>query len=77
MSIQGAQVVDASEFLKSLDQANETASTLKDGISETDRVAALKAAQKLAQSLEKPAEAVIKMGFSVRVVLNAHPDDIN
>ncbi|KAJ5735868.1 S-adenosyl-L-methionine-dependent methyltransferase [Penicillium malachiteum] len=48
-----------------LNQLSQSADDLKGGLSESERVAAIKAARKLAQSLEKPRDAILKMSYSV------------
>lgn len=57
---------DSKMFVSLVGQVQKIAENFRDDLNEADRVAALAAAQKLVQSLEKPKEAVIKMAFSVR-----------
>lgn len=56
---------DSKMFVSLVGQVQKIAENFRDDLNEADRVAALAAAQKLVQSLEKPKEAVIKMAFSV------------
>ncbi|KAJ5708889.1 hypothetical protein N7493_010223 [Penicillium malachiteum] len=57
-------ITDSNEFLSTLNQLSQSADDLKSGLSESERVTAIKAAQKLAQSLEKPRDAIFKMSYS-------------
>ena len=60
-----ASSTNSSEFIAALNQLSQAVDGAKEGLSEPERVAALKTAQKLAQSLEKPRDAIVKMSFSV------------
>ncbi|KAJ5723589.1 O-methyltransferase [Penicillium malachiteum] len=57
-------ITDLNEFISTLNQLSQSADDLKGGLSESERVAAIKAARKLAQSLEKPRDAILKMSYS-------------
>lgn len=57
---------ESKQFVSLVGQVQKIADNVRDKLSEADRVAALAAAQRLTQSLEKPREAIIKMAFSVR-----------
>ena len=59
------QISDPKQLIVELGKLSQAADTLKHEISETDRVAALKMARQIAQSLEKPREEVLKMSYSV------------
>ncbi|KAJ5609365.1 hypothetical protein N7528_009932 [Penicillium herquei] len=57
-------ILDSNDFISTLNQLSQSADDLKGGLSESERVAAIKATRKLAQSLEKPRDAILKMSYS-------------
>lgn len=59
-------ISEPKEFVSLVGQVQNIADNVRDNLTEADRVAALAAAHRLTQSLEKPKEAIIKMAFSVR-----------
>lgn len=59
-------ISESKQFVSLVEQVQKNAENVRDNLTEADRVAALAAAHRLAQSLEKPKEAIIKMAFSVR-----------
>ncbi|KAJ6155504.1 hypothetical protein N7470_006070 [Penicillium chermesinum] len=57
-------ISNSKQFASLVGQVQKIADNTRDNLSEADRVAALAAAHRLTQSLEKPRDAVIKMAFS-------------
>lgn len=64
-----ASTLSPSQFTTLLSQLGQAVDSpdLQNEIGEVDRVSALKVAQKLVRSLEKPREAVVKLAFSVGI----------
>ncbi|KAJ5108578.1 hypothetical protein N7456_005253 [Penicillium angulare] len=58
------KIPSSKEFFGALNQLCQDADMLRGELSESDRLSSLKLAQKLARSLEKPRDAILKMSFS-------------